>query len=106
MLFLRGEFKTAFRRFFSGKGVKAQIEGEVFTCWYYDPSYVIKAMQKSFDLLSLEGLCTLVPPSYLENFPKKRPRLYNWLKEQEDKLKSKWPWKAIGDYYIISLKKK
>ena len=106
MLFLRGEFKTAFRRFFSGKGVKAQIEGEVFTCWYYDPSYVIKAMQKSFDLLSLEGLCTLVPPSYLENFPKKRPRLYKWLKEQEDKLKSKWPWKAIGDYYIISLKKK
>ena len=106
MMFLRGEFKTAFRRFFNGKGVSAQIEGEVFTCWYYNPSYVTKAMEKSFDLIAVEGLCTLVPPSYLENFPKKRPRLYNWLKEKEDKLKSKWPWKAIGDYYIISLREK
>ena len=106
MMFLRGEFKTAFRRFFSSKGVKAQIEGEYFTCWYYDPSYIIRAMQNSFDVLSVEGLCTLVPPSYLENFPKKRPRLYNWLKEKEMFWKSKWPWKTIGDYYIISLRKK
>src|SRR5688572_12068668 len=69
MMFLRGEFKTAFRRFFSSKGVKAHIEGEYFTCWYYNPSYVIKNMKDSFDVLKIEGLCTLVPPSYLENFP-------------------------------------
>jgi len=106
MMFLRGEFKTAFRRFFSRNGVKAQIEGEHFTCWYYNPSYIVRTLRDSFDVLSVEGLCTLVPPSYLENFPVKRPRLYNWLKEKENKLKSKWPWKIIGDYYIISLKKK
>lgn len=106
MMFVRGEFKTAFRRFFSSRGVKAHIEGEYFTCWYYNPSSVIKAMENSFDVLSVEGLCTLVPPSYLENFPKKRPRLYNWLKEKENRWKSKWPWRAIGDYYIISLRKK
>jgi len=106
MMFLRGEFKTAFRRFFSNNGVKAHIDGEYFTCWYYNPSYIIKSMQDSFDVLSVEGLCTLVPPSYLENFPKKRPRLYIWLKEKENTWKSKWPWKSIGDYYIISLKKK
>ena len=105
MLFLKGDFKTAFRRFFSSKGVKAHIEGEYFTCWYYNPSYVIKNMKDSYDVLSVEGLCTLVPPSYLENFPNKRPSLFNWLKEKEDKWKSKWPWKSIGDYYIISLKK-
>ena len=106
MMFLRGEFKTAFRRFFSSNGVKAQIEGEYFTCWYYNPSYIIESMQNSFEVLSVEGLCTLVPPSYLENFPNKRPALFNWLKEKETKWKNKWPWKNIGDYYIISLKKK
>ena len=106
MMFLRGEFKTAFRRFFSSKGVKAHIEGEYFTCWYYNPSYVVKNLKDSFDLLSIEGLCTLVPPSYLENFPNKRPSLFNWLKEKENKWKARWPWKSIGDYYIISFKKK
>jgi len=106
MLFLRGDFKTAFRRFFSSKGVTANVEGEKFTCWYYNPSYVINKMQNEYDVLSVEGLCTLVPPSYLENFPNKRPSFFKWLKNKEDKWKTKWPWKNIGDYYIISLKKK
>ena len=105
MLFLRGEFKTAFRRFFSNNGVKAHIEGEYFTCWYYNPSYIINNMKDSFNILSIEGLCTVVPPSYFENFPNKRPSLFNWLKEKENKWKARWPWKSIGDYYIISLKK-
>ena len=106
MTFLRGEFKTAFRRFFSSKGVKAQIEGEFFTCWYYNPSYITRTLEATYDVLSIEGLCTLVPPSYLEKFPNKRPKLYNWLKGKENRWKSLWPWKIIGDYYIISLKKK
>lgn len=106
LLFLKGDFKTAFRRFFSGKGVKAHIEGEYFTCWYYNPSYVIRNMKDSYEILSVEGLCTLVPPSYLENFPIKRPSLFTWLKEKEGKWKSNWPWNKIGDYYIISLRRK
>jgi hypothetical protein len=51
-------------------------------------------------------LCTLVPPSYIEGFPEKHPGAYEVLKAKEDKWKNKWPWKYIGDYYIISLKKK
>lgn len=106
MLFVRGEFKTAFRRFFSSKGVQATVEGEQFICWYYDPSYIINNMKDEYELLSVEGLCTLVPPSYFENFPNKRASLFNWLKKKENKWKAKWPWKSIGDYYIISLRKK
>ena len=106
MLLFKGKFRTAFRRFFSPRGVKAHIEGEYFTCWYYDPSFVINHMKDGFELLSVEGLCTLVPPSYFENFPDKRPSLFSWLMKSEGKLKTKWPWKNIGDYYIISLRKK
>ena len=62
LLFLKGDFKTAFRRFFSSKGVKAHIEGEYFTCWYYNPSYVSRHMKNSYEVFSVEGLCTLVPP--------------------------------------------
>ena len=66
LLFFRGYGIKAFRRFFSLKGRTANVEGTSFKCWYYAPSYVIRHLRKEFDVLSVEGLCTLVPPSYLE----------------------------------------
>ncbi len=106
LLFLKGKFRTAFRRFFSTRGRKAHIEGEYFRCWYYNPSFIKKHLEKEFDILALEGLCTLVPPSYIENFAEKYPNTFNALKHREDKWKTKWPWRVIGDYYIISFRKK
>jgi ubiquinone/menaquinone biosynthesis C-methylase UbiE len=106
LLLFKGNFKTAFRRFFSSNGVSAHIEGEYFKCWYYNPSYVILHLKKQFDLLAVEGLCTLVPPSYMEGFAEKHPRAYKFLQAKEEKWKKKSPWKNIGDYYIISLQKK
>jgi ubiquinone/menaquinone biosynthesis C-methylase UbiE len=106
LMIFKGKFKTAFRRFFSRNGSKAHIEGTYFKCWYYNPSYITKRLKNNFDLLDIEGLCTIVPPSYIEGFAEKHPGAYKFLKTQEDKLKSSWPWKYIGDYYIISLRKR
>ena len=105
LLLFKGKFRTAFRRFFSSKGRTAHVEGTYFKCWYYNPSYITKRL-KDFDVLSIEGLCTIVPPSYIAGFAEKHPKKYSFLKKQEDRLKTKWPWKYIGDYYIISLRKK
>lgn len=105
LLLFKGKFKTAFRRLFSKHGAPAHLEGEHFTCWYYNPSYIIQHLPAHFQVKTLEGLCTLVPPSYLEHFAERRPRLYNWLCKKEDKWKSRWPWKYWGDYYIIALEK-
>jgi len=106
LLLVKGKFKTAFRRFSGDKGTKAQVEGIQFNCWYYNPYYLIKHLKNEFDLLTVEGLCTLVPPSYIEGFAEKHPNTYQFLLSKENKLKSKWPWKFIGDYYIISFQKK
>jgi ubiquinone/menaquinone biosynthesis C-methylase UbiE len=106
LLIFKGKFKTATRRWFSKKGTKAQVEGTHFTCWYYNPSYVTNTIKDQFDVLTVEGLCTLVPPSYIEGFTEKYPRVYSWLKKAEGRFKSNWPWRFIGDYYIISLQKK
>jgi ubiquinone/menaquinone biosynthesis C-methylase UbiE len=106
LLVFKGKFKTAFRRFFSSKGRTAHIEGTYFKCYYYNPSFIINTLQQSYKVLGLEGLCTLVPPSYIEDFAEKHPRAYNFLKNKEDKWKDKWPWKYMGDYFIISLEKK
>jgi ubiquinone/menaquinone biosynthesis C-methylase UbiE len=106
LLLFKGRFKTAFRRFAGRKGARAHIEGEYFRCWYYNPAYIRRHLKDSFEVVSVEGLCTIVPPSYIEHFATKHPKLYQFLKNKEDKWKSKWPWKVIGDYYIITLKKK
>lgn len=106
LLLFKGKFRTAFRRFFSGYGRKARVEGTYFKCWYYNPSYIIKRLNEEFELIGLEGLCTIVPPSYIEGFAEKYPSAFKFLRRWENKLKAKWPWKYIGDYYIISMRKK
>lgn len=105
VLMFKGKFKTAFRRFFSKNGRTAHIEGQYFKCWYYSAGYVKKHCPAGLKVISIEGLCTIVPPSYIEGFAEKYPKAYNLLKNKEDSLKNTWPWKYIGDYYIITLKK-
>jgi hypothetical protein len=106
LLLFKGKFRTAFRRFSSRHGAKARVEGNEFTCWYYSPSMIAQSLKKSFDLLSVEGLCSIIPPSYIEHFPENHPAIYSVLKKKEDHLKNKWPWNYIGDYFIISLQRK
>ncbi len=106
LLLFKGKFKTATRRWFSSNGVKAHVEGTHFTCWYYNPSYITNTLKSSFDVLAVEGLCTIVPPSYLEGFAEKYPKIYKTLTALEDRLKKTWPFRVMGDYYIITLIKK
>ena len=104
MLFFKGKFKTATRRFFSRNGVRSHVEGAYFKCWYYNPSYITSRLD--LELVSIEGLCTVVPPSYMHNFAQKHPRLFKYLTNKEDKLRSSWPWKFVGDYYILTMRKR
>jgi ubiquinone/menaquinone biosynthesis C-methylase UbiE len=105
LLIFRGKVKTATRRFFSSRGRKAKIDGTEFRCWYYSPVYIKKKLKGKFQTLGVEGLCTIVPPSYIQGFAENHPGVYIYLKETEERLKGRWPWKYIGDYYIITLQK-
>lgn len=105
LLAVRGNFKNAFRRFNSKNGVWANVEGVKFLCWYYKPSYIINRLGTRFSLLGVEALCSIVPPSYFENFPVKHPALFTRLKKLENKYKSARPWTNWGDYFIISIKR-
>lgn len=106
LLLLKGKFRTAFRRFRTRTGTNAKVEDESFACWYYNPSYITDRLKDEFELLEIEGLCTIVPPSYIAGFAEKYPGLFRFLCKTEEKYKCSWPWKYIGDYYIISLRKK
>ncbi len=106
LLLCRGKWKTAFRRWFSKHGRLAKVEGLPFRCWYYAPARVRALLGDSFELVDLEGLCTIVPPSYLVGFAQKHPRTYAMLCRWENKYRRSWPWRGIGDYFIITLRKK
>ncbi len=106
LLLFKGKFRTAFRRFSGSKGTRAKIDGEYFPCWYYNPSFIRRHLKKSFDVVAMEGLCSLVPPSYIEHFAENHPGLYRFFVKKENRWKSKWPWKVMGDYYMITLQKK
>ncbi|MEX6686388.1 methyltransferase domain-containing protein [Danxiaibacter flavus] len=105
LLVLKGKFKTATRRFFKSNGAKARVEDTYFTCWYYNANFVKRVLKNKFSVVAQEGLCTLVPPSYVEHFAENHSGSFAFLKNAENKLKRCWPWNCIGDYYIIVLKK-
>ncbi len=105
LLVFKGKFRTATRRFFNSNGRKAKIDGNDFTCWYYSPHTITERLKSNFTHVQTEGLCTIVPPSYIEHFAERYPKTFSWLCKMEDRLKTKWPWKYMGDYYIISLRK-
>ena len=105
LLIFKGMFKTATRRLLNKNGTPAKVEGSPFKCWYYKPSVITNHLKEEFTLLNIEGLCTIVPPSYISQFGQKHPGIFKFLSKKENKWKDKWPWKYIGDYYIITLKK-
>ena len=106
LFLLRGKFKTATRRFFSSKGRLAFVEGIPFLCWYYSPGFLKQFVRDKYFQFETEGLCTIVPPSYVEKFAEKHRLWFRRLSALENRFKNRWPWKNIGDYYIISFRKK
>jgi ubiquinone/menaquinone biosynthesis C-methylase UbiE len=104
LLLFKGKFKTAFRRLFSSKGATAHVEGTYFTCWYYNPSFIKQQLQSEFNLLAIEGLCTVVPPSYIQGFAEKYPKWFTFLKTREDQWTTiLFLFKKNNSYCIVSI---
>jgi ubiquinone/menaquinone biosynthesis C-methylase UbiE len=103
-LLLKGNFKTAFRRF-KKNGADSNVEGIHFNTFYFTPSRLIKAFGRDYQLLGLRGLASLVPPPYLENFPKKYPKIFKRLMRTEVKVNGVFPFNHWADHYILTMKK-
>jgi len=102
LLALKGNFKTAFRRFKS-KGAESHLEGETFMSYYFSPSRIISAFGKDYKLKELQGLGCFVPPPYLEKFPEKNPKLFNRLKKLDEKFSHTFPFNRWADHFILTM---
>lgn len=103
MMLFKGKFRTAFRRFSGKAGTDAHIEGVQFKTWYYNPSYILKALKKDFRLLSLKGISITVPPPFIEDFVERYPRVYAFLCAVDKKIEKIFPFNHCCDQYMITL---
>ena len=100
-LMFKGNFKTAFRRLHKN-GTTAQVEGVNFKAYYYTAKDTMKFLGKRFELIELQGLASLSPPPYMENFPVKFPSLYKNLTRLDKKLSHTFPFDRWADHFILT----
>jgi ubiquinone/menaquinone biosynthesis C-methylase UbiE len=98
-----GDFKFAFRRL-SPKGTWSHLEGKHFMIYYFTPRQVISAFRPQFAPLAIEGLSVFAPPAESKNLAKNHPRIYDLLCGLDDRLAHRVPFRAWGDFFIISFR--
>lgn len=102
---LKGKVKMATRRW-GASGADSVVEGHRFKSWYYSPAGVSEFMGNTMQRVDIEGLCVFVPPVYMEKFIARHPELIQKMKHLEER-GSRWPVvRSVGDYFIITFRKK
>jgi ubiquinone/menaquinone biosynthesis C-methylase UbiE len=104
-LALKGNFKTAFRRL-KKNGADSNVEGIHFTSHYFSPSQLIQYFGKEYKVKELRGLASIAPPPYLENIPKKYPKLFKTLTSLDEKLSHRFPFNRWADHFILTMQLK
>ncbi len=99
----RGHFRLAFRRL-SQTGTRSHLEGLYFDVHYFWPRQVLSWFGDDYSLVALEGLSVITPTAESKNFAKQFPGLYGALAWLDDRLSTRRPWRAWGDFYILSLR--
>jgi hypothetical protein len=99
----KGDFRFAFRRL-SPQGTRAHLEGKYFTIYYFTPKQVISVFEPRFKLLEVEGISIFAPPAESKNLALRHPRVYRSLCKLDDVLAMRRPYRAWGDFYIISFR--
>jgi len=103
-LALKGNFKVAFRRL-KKDGAPSNVEGISFNSYYYSPSKVERMFGRKYRTLAIEGLCSVVPPPYLEKFPERYSGVFKGLTLLESSIADAWPFRAWADHFIITMQK-
>lgn len=93
---LRGQLRVGTRRLQPG-GVMANVEGAPVMTWYHEPKRVIEAASQ-FRLLNQQSLSLFCPPSYMDRFPHRFPRLTGFLLKLDGRLGNRFPFHHWGDF--------
>jgi SAM-dependent methyltransferase len=100
-----GQFGLATRRLRRG-GTRAHLEGRYFDVHYFTPERAIRALGPGWDVLAIEGLSVITPTAESRGLARRHPRAYRALAWLDDRLAPHRPFRAWGDFYILSVKRR
>lgn len=97
------QFNNIFRRWTSSE-VPADLQGAVVKTWYYRPGQIKDWSAKNFSIIHTRPIGIAVPPSYLENFFRKREGFLKRLHAIEINLNQFSMLSGMADHFLIDLK--
>ena len=106
-LYFLAKFKprTAFRRLAKGPVAARLADGHTQDTWYYSPREFAQLLGQQWKPVLLMPVGFFLPPSYLEPFFAKRPRLLARLNRWEQAIsKRAWP-AAFSDHYLMAFER-
>lgn len=100
---LKGDWHVAARRLSAG-GILANVEGVRVMTFYHTPDQVAAAFGTRFRVERVQGLSVFAPPADRKAFALRYPRLYRVLVGLDARLGERRPFRAWGDFFIITLR--
>lgn len=100
---LRGQFRMAFRRFQRG-GIPANVENAKVMTWYHSPQSVREVFGAQFQLVCRRSISLFCPPSYMDRFPHRFPRLTDALLKLDERLGASFPFNRWGDFLMYAFR--
>jgi len=99
---IRGKFREAFRRL-NKSGIDAKIKNGAIRTYYYSPGEIKKIFSEQFKVIAVKPVGLFIPPSYLENFFKRKAELFRNLKRFERSINNISAFSPLSDHYLIDL---
>jgi ubiquinone/menaquinone biosynthesis C-methylase UbiE len=94
-----GQWRKALRR---GKGyTEMTLDGVQFTVYYPTLRKICRSFAPYFRLYSCTGIGVAVPPSYLEAWARRHPRLFLLLRRLEERLATQPILRNTGDHVLL-----
>lgn len=100
---LKGHGAKAFRRL-RRHGTISHLEGEYFKTYYHTASKVRAALGSHFRLVKSEGLAALSPPPHHGNMPKRKRRLYVFLRTIDNLVRHHFPFNRWADHIVLTFR--
>lgn len=100
-LLVRGHIRVAVRRWHPN-GMLANVEGAGVRTWYHTPRTVRAAFGADYRLLHQQAISWFCPPSYMDRFPLRFPRLARGLMRADERLGASVPFRNGGDFILYT----
>ncbi|AWA29507.1 class I SAM-dependent methyltransferase [Flavobacterium magnum] len=100
----KGAFRSSSRR--KNELVIADVSGEKIPTFYYNPQETVTLAAAGFEVERIAPIGFFIPPSYLQPYFNRHPRLLRFLAGLEKSIRNATWLSAYSDHYCIVLKKK